>query len=721
MSAAPRVSCIMIFRDAERFMEEAVASVFAQSDSSWELLLVDDGSVDGSTHMARAWAARHPERVRHLEHPRHENRGMSASRNLGLAHARGELVAFLDADDVWLPFKLAFQTAILDAHPAVDMVYGPSEYWYGWTGDPADVRRDHYGDLGVAPETAYEAPRLLVHALENAGATMPGICSLLVRRDAVLRVGGFEEAFRGCYEDQVFLCKLFLHGTVFVTGVASDRYRQHPWSACARANRSGEYHPALPHRARRVFLDWLRWYLEAEEVNDPAVLVPLRQNLLPYDHPILHGSRMRARWALQRVRRVLVRVLRRVLPGGVYRWLRARRHAGQWVPPVGLVRFGSLRRLAPVSRAGGAERGRPIDEHFVRESVAAHADAVHGRVLEFASDRARVACGAAPSLYTHVPAGDGALQRLAELPDDYFDAVVCAHGLQRVYDVRAAVRELRRVLKPGGALVVTVPGAGSIGAPSAGATYWGFTALSVRALFEEVFPVEMLRVETRGSVLTATALLNGIAAEELRANELAHRDADYPVVLTVRAEKPTAAWERGMLGRWAYGTAAAFPYGDDTTYRKGVAFLDGHGPIEDWGAGTGWARRFVRRSAYRGVDGSANPTTDHVADLRGYRSEAACILMRHVLEHNREWERILDNALCSFRRRMVLVIFTPFATSTREIASWSGIPDIAFRKEDLLARLGEFLVAEESIESATQYGREHVFYLERRRHLRAIA
>ena len=192
-------------------------------------------------------------------------------------------------------------------------------------------------------------------------------------------------------------------------------------------------------------------------------------------------------------------------------------------------------------------------------------------------------------------------------------------------------------------------------------------------------------------------------------------------MLGVRAVKPTPEWTATIVGRWQYGNAAPFPYGDDVTYRKAIAYLDGHGTIEDWGAGTGYARRFVRQSAYRAIDGSPSLEVDGVVDLRTYRSEAECILLRHVLEHNADWQRILENALRSFRRRMVLVVFTPFAAETQEIASWQGIPDLAFRKDELVAHFEGLAWREETVATNTEYLREHVFYLERPSALRQSA
>src|SRR5215212_3944019 len=122
MSSKPMVTAIIIFFNEERFIREAIESVFAQTYDNWELLLVDDGSTDGSTQIALDYAHQYRAKVRYLEHPGHQNRGMSAARNLGISYARGQYVAFLDADDVWMPHKLHQQVEILDSHPEAAML-----------------------------------------------------------------------------------------------------------------------------------------------------------------------------------------------------------------------------------------------------------------------------------------------------------------------------------------------------------------------------------------------------------------------------------------------------------------------------------------------------------------------------------------------------------------------------------------------------------------------
>src|SRR5262249_5897850 len=172
-----------------------------------------------------------------------------------------------------------------------------------------------------------------------------------------------------------------------------------------------------------------------------------------------------------------------------------------------------------------------------------------------------------------------------------------------------------------------------------------------------------------------------------------------------------------LVGAWNYDNTPKFHYGDDTTYKSGIAFLDGYGNIEDWGCGFAHAQTFVRRSHYSGLDGSSHHA-DKIVDLCQYRSDTDCIFMRHVLEHNLEWRRILGGAVASFRKRMVLILFTPFGETTHVITTALNctnvsVPDISFRKADLTEYFRDIRYSEESVKTDTQYNIEHVFYLER--------
>ena len=279
LGGPPLVSVVIAFLDGERFLRAAIDSVFAQTYQQWELLLVDNGSAHAASSIAREYADREPARVRYLEHDHHENRGLSASRNLGISTARGAYTAFLDADDVWLPDKLRDQVAILESRPNVGAMYGNALYWYGWTGNPADVARDFYPRLRVSDGTVLDPPRLLERLL-TGDALVPCAHSFLVRTAVLRRVGGFEERFRGMFEDQAFYAELMLAERVLVVDRSWERYRQHGDSMCAVSDRAG-----ATRDAHGRYLEWLAEYLDAKSCQDEGVRRALRRALRPFHRP----------------------------------------------------------------------------------------------------------------------------------------------------------------------------------------------------------------------------------------------------------------------------------------------------------------------------------------------------------------------------------------------------------------------------------------------------
>jgi glycosyltransferase involved in cell wall biosynthesis len=315
----PRVSVIIVFWNAEPFLREAIESVFAQTFGDWELLLVDDGSSDASGVTAWRASARAPELVRVLEHPGRENRGPPASRNLGIQHARGELIAFLDADDVWLPDKLSLQVAALDRHPAVGLIYAPSQWWHSWTRRPEDRRRDHVPDLQIAPNVAHPPPSLLPFFLRNEGIS-PCPSSVVIRRKVAEQVGHCEERFRGflaLYEDQAFYSKIAMAVPILRLDRCVARYRKHPQQMTfARASQ----HSA----ARRYYLEWLGDRLHATGQADAEVHRALKSEYLELvPTPAYRVRRAALRFARASVG-VMRAVARHVLPRATRDWLRER-------------------------------------------------------------------------------------------------------------------------------------------------------------------------------------------------------------------------------------------------------------------------------------------------------------------------------------------------------------------------------------------------------------
>ena len=293
------VSVIIIFYNAERFLAEAVESVIHQTERRWELVLADDGSTDGSTAIAQEYAGKMSAKIRYVEHPGHQNRGMSPTRNLGILSSSGEWIALLDADDVWRPAKLTEQLQMLAAHPEAGLLYGSPLYWFSWSKELSRFK-DYRPGVSIASESVAYPPELLLRNYPLGGGPAPCPSDLIVKRSLVERVGGFEESFAGpyqMYEDQAFLAKVYLTTPVFVSGRCWTWYRQHRDSFSRVILDSGQYRTV-----RRFFLEYLEHYLHAEGIDQREIQRAMDKAWWPYRHPRLASATQlyrRARRQLQ--------------------------------------------------------------------------------------------------------------------------------------------------------------------------------------------------------------------------------------------------------------------------------------------------------------------------------------------------------------------------------------------------------------------------------------
>jgi SAM-dependent methyltransferase len=238
---------------------------------------------------------------------------------------------------------------------------------------------------------------------------------------------------------------------------------------------------------------------------------------------------------------------RRFVPAGVRRRLRPARQAyANWRrsrPP----KLGDLRRLTPIDPNWGFERGTPIDRVYVERFIGARAADIRGRVLEIAAPDYASRYGARVDRVDVLMAKEGNprativgdLADAPHIPDDAFDCAIVTQTLQFVYDVRAALATLHRILAPGGVLLATVPGITKISPPEDEeyGEWWHYTGRSALRLAEEAFGAGNVEVETFGNVLAAAGFLYGLAESDLAAEELAAHDPLYEVIVGVRAVK----------------------------------------------------------------------------------------------------------------------------------------------------------------------------------------
>jgi glycosyltransferase involved in cell wall biosynthesis len=529
-ASQPLVSVIVIFLNAAEFIQEAIESVFTQGYQHWELLLVDDGSTDASRSIALDYAAQYPAQVRLLEHPARQNRGMSASRNLGIANAKGKYIAFLDADDVWLPGKLAQQVALLEAQRRAAMVVGRAQWWYSWTGNTEDQLRDYIFAPGIPPNTLTEPPALLSRFL-RVPETSPCTCSVLVRRSVVEQVGGFEERFPGLYEDQAFFAKVCLAGPVFVSGECSARYRQHPnsHSAAREAEQS---------TARRAFLRWLAEYMSKQATANGREGRRLLRKLWPCKFPNLDRVYQR---------------LRLGLPGRALRSAQHLKLRCLRLPLIRNLRVLQLRRLQPLR--AGRQNGTPIVRYYWERYLEKHRVDIRGTALEIGTTdtirrfgKTNIDCAEAIDLSAHSPeitvVGD--LSRADHVPSNRYDCFVNQFTMHLIHDAEAALYHSIRILKPGGVLLINFsctdyyfPNGLDMGTGQPLFLYRWFTPLQVENwlctldLAEDDYEITM-----HGNIFSRIAYEMNMPAEELTRRELEFSDPGHPVLICARVVKP---------------------------------------------------------------------------------------------------------------------------------------------------------------------------------------
>lgn len=424
----PLVSVVMPFKDSGDFLEQAARSVLAQTWPALELILVDDGGTDGGRDVAERVRASDPERVRLVEHPGRVNRGIGASRRLGFGEARGELLANLDADDVWEVGHLEHEVRLLLRSPGADIVHGRPWIWFSW--DQPD-RDDWLFQPPFAPGAVVPGQRVIEALLRHGGYAAPPLCVLF--RASLL--GAWTEvldAFPGMYEDQVLHCSLYLRASVVVSGGATAWYRQHDRSVSAGKL---DGHPASRFdRGRERFLDWLH--------DQPLLTDPAARAQLDRHRAALAERAARAGSPIGRAQHVLA--TRGGRPAATLR-----RSAGALVDRCASVPAAGRRRLR-----GGGDPALPARlQVWLRRQGAD----VRGSVL-LLGDPGLVpvaVSGLAEQVrpLPELPSTPGPDHPLAALPPSAYDCIVAVDAAGRDW-TGPDLRHLRRTLRPGGVLLM---------------------------------------------------------------------------------------------------------------------------------------------------------------------------------------------------------------------------------------------------------------------------
>lgn len=242
-----------------------------------------------------------------------------------------------------------------------------------------------------------------------------------------------------------------------------------------------------------------------------------------------------------------------LLPESMQNMVREQRKRFGRHPPVGWVRFGSLRRLDPIARWWGFRQegiDKCIDRYYIEKFLAQHQEDIGGRVLEIEDDNYTQRYGGDRVTKSDILDVDGEnpkatiiadLARGENIESGTFDCIILTQTLQCIFDLRAAIATLHRILKPAGVVLATLPGISQMPRSEGRewGEYWRFTSRAAHEVFCEAFPEEGVMVQAHGNVLTCVALLEGMVLDDLNPDALEYDDPDYEMLLTVRAQKET--------------------------------------------------------------------------------------------------------------------------------------------------------------------------------------
>jgi glycosyltransferase involved in cell wall biosynthesis len=515
---SPTVAVVITTYDHAHFLPDALESVAQQSAPPDQVIVIDDGSHDDPAAVAEAFG---------VELVRQDNAGLAAARNRGLKAAATDYVVFLDADDRLAPRALELGLACHAANPGCGMVYGAHRRVDAAL---APIGPPLYTPCGPSP---YEA-LLRGNVIGSCGTVM-------FDRAKLAAAGGFDAGLRRCEDYDAYFRLARAYPVASHSAVVAD-YRIH-----------GENMSADPG-------EMLEWALKVQGRHAPvasdraaraAFRAGRRRWKLVYANAAWRGAgRAGGRWRLAGKAPLASivsaggAILRRALSPRAFRTLKHLVLPGKI--RIGGVDFGDLAQAEPVGRRFGLDRGTPVDRWYIERFLARHADDIRGRVLEVGDDSYSRRFGKAnerQDVLHIVPGHPGAtivgdIAQPGTLPAGAFDCMIITQTLQLVYDIRAAVDNLAQALKPGGVLLLTMPGVTTVDpAESDGKWYWSITDRTAERLFGEAFANANLEVSLHGNAYAATCFVQGLALEEVDPSLLEQDDPAFPMLVCVRARR----------------------------------------------------------------------------------------------------------------------------------------------------------------------------------------
>jgi SAM-dependent methyltransferase len=519
----PLVSVIIPCYNHGRYLVEAFESIWQQQYPAIEILVVDDGSTDDTPQIVAAYPS-----VRYVYQP---NQGLSAARNTGITHSTGHYLVFLDADDWLLPNALARNAHYLNQNAALAFVSGGHNKVFVATGQ-------------VTKETQEVVNNHYYHLLWG---NYIGMHATVMYQRWVFDTFQYDPTLPACEDYDLYLRVARAHPVAHHTHLIAA-YRLHT------TNMSGN--TALMLATVMAVLKRQQPLLrtEQEQQGYASGLANWQKYytglMLPTDAPAAAPTPSPTGGVpalLQTNVNMLKRLIINHAPAFGLRLLHKAKLYNGYLPAVGQVQAGDFARTTPFSNEFGYDRGGPVDRYYIENFLQKEAPSIRGRVLEIGDNSYTMQYGGkqvTESDILHVDTSNpratfiGDLSSAPQIPDNTFDCLVLTQTLHLIYDFREALQTCYRILKPGGSLLLTVPGITPIDRGEWKETwYWSFTDKALHRLFTETFLPGSFTIASFGNVYAASTYLYGMGLPEVNKENLDYYDPQFQVINAVRAVK----------------------------------------------------------------------------------------------------------------------------------------------------------------------------------------
>ena len=536
----PKISVIITCYNQARFLRDSIESVLQQTHRNIDLIVVDDGSSDDTQAVAQSFS-----NVRYIHQ---SNGGLSAARNRGIDESKGAYLVFLDADDLLYPEAVETNFSFLLKNPAWAFVSGWHDKVDEW-GYPFEeqeeqqcVAENHYRQLlkgnyiGMHATVMYQRWAFKDFRFDT---------SLKACEDYDIYFKIARQHPVGCHQQKIAGYRI--HGknmssniVLMYNHVLKICYRQWPVlksnheKAAYRSGLTiwGDYYSQKLHTLLWNDLEKTTAWPSSEELTILAIEKPRKF----VDYLIKKSRFVGRKW------------LKKTLPDQALKVLHQKGFFKEYTPAQGKVNPGDFDRITPFSYDFGFDRGGAIDRFYIEKFITENRNYVSGNVLEIGDNEYTLKFGreaVKQSDILHIDRTNpkatfvGDITNVPQIPSGYFDCIIFTQTLHLIYDFKSALQTCYRILKPGGCLLLTVPGISHIDR-GAWKDYWlwSFTDNAMRKLMRDTFNGSAIDIRTYGNVYVAAAFLYGMGLPEFREDSLLYNDPSYQVIISVKAVKP---------------------------------------------------------------------------------------------------------------------------------------------------------------------------------------